>query len=466
MTVDGESGGEDFGRLDQYEESNPDAAENEFDSPEPATRDVRERPTQGEGYEAEFTRYRADGERDAKMEAMASAPARSIALIEQLRGQWALTDVDPALRAPGELIISFLEDDGYLRTPLETIADRAPVRGGDDEPESMNLPAMDRRPTLPELERALTAVQLFLEPPGVAARTPAECLLLQLDALEDDAEDLGWPRKTFGDARRIVEHHLEDVMQNRLPRIAAETGLSLDEIKSALGLLRRLSFAPARRLVDENERPIVPDAIVEFDAEGDRYIAYLNDRSIPNVRINQEYARLAKDRAMQKRDRDFIKTNLGNAQFLLDAVGQRRHTMLRVINAVVEAQRDFFDYGPQALKPLPMTAVAEQLGIHVATVSRAVAEKYIATPRGVVPLRKFFSGGVQARTEEGREDLAWDAIKVALREVIDAEDKRRPLSDDALVDELKRRGIEIARRTVAKYRDQLQIPTARLRRTF
>lgn len=468
MTVDGDSAGDDFERLDRYEENHPDAAENEFESGDPATRDLRERTPLSERYETDFGTYRNNGERDAKMDAMAAAPARAGSLTEQLRGQWSLVDVDGVLRAPGELIISFLDEDGYLRTPLETIADRAPVRGGGEEvePDSTNLPVMDARPTLADLERALRAVQLFLEPAGVAARTPAECLLLQLDALEDDAEDLGWPRKTFGDARLIVEKHLDDVLQNRLPRIAVETGLTLEEIKSALGLLKRLSLSPARRLVEENSLPIIPDAIVEYDPENDRYIAYLNDRSIPNVRINLEYAKLAKDRAMVKRDRDFIKTNLGNAQFLLDAVGQRRQTMLRVINAVVEAQRDFFDYGPQALKPLPMTAVAEQLGIHVATVSRAVAEKYIATPRGIVPLRKFFSGGVQARTEEGSEDLAWDAIKVALREVIDAEDKNKPLSDDALVVELKRRGIEIARRTVAKYRDQLQIQTARLRKTF
>ena len=468
LTVDGESGDDDFARLDAYEQTNPDAAENEFERDEAGLRDLKDRAALSDRFETDFSSARGDGERDAKMDAMAAAPARAVSLHEQLRDQWRMVDVDPALRRPGELIISFLDDDGYLRTPLDVIADRAPAADADEGHDGGAEVggAKAQRPTATELERALRAVQLFLEPAGVAARTPAECLLLQLDALEDEADDLGWPRETFADARTIVEKHLDDVMQNRLPRIASESGLSLEAIKSALGLLRRLSFAPARRLGQDEQRPIVPDAIVESDAENDRYIAYLNDRSIPNVRINQEYALLAKDRAMQKRDRDFIRTNLGNAQFLLDAVGQRRQTMLRVINAVVEAQRDFFDYGPQALKPLPMTAVAEQLGIHVATVSRAVAEKYLATPRGIVPLRKFFSGGVQARTEEGSENLAWDAVKVALRDVIDAEDKKKPLSDDALVDELKRRGIEIARRTVAKYRDQLGIPAARLRKAF
>src|ERR1044071_7364484 len=143
---------------------------------------------------------------------------------------------------------------------------------------------------------------------------------------------------------------------------------------------------------------------------------------------------MAKDRAVPKKDRDFLKTNISNAQWLIDAVNQRKHTLLRVINVVVDAQRDFFDYGPQALKPLPMTLVAEQLGIHVATVSRAVADKYVMTPRGVVALRGFFTGGTQ---NEAGEDVSWDAVKAALKEVIDAEDKANPLSDDALAEEVK-----------------------------
>jgi RNA polymerase sigma-54 factor len=474
LKVDSGDAGDDFARLDSYEESNPDAAANEYESGDSAREEVdsseRFDRFERESSSGEYTERAVRGETDPKMEAMASAPARSASLTDQLRGQWALVDVDPLLRSPGELIISFIEDDGYLRTPLETIADRAPV-GATTDADSFNLPAFNERPTLALLERSLMAVQLFLEPAGVAARTPSECLLLQLDALEENAADLGWPAKTFEDAKVLVRDHLEDLMQNRLPRVADRTGLSLEEIKAALGLLKRMSLAPARRLVEETSRPIVPDAIVEYDVDQDRYYAYLNDRRIPNVRINQEYAKLAKDRSMERKDREFLKTNLGNAQWLLDAVGQRRQTLLRVISSVIAAQRDFFDYGPQALKPLPMQTVADELSIHVATVSRAVAEKYIATPRGVLPLRKFFSGGVQTKSspttgEGGGEDMAWEAIKVALRELIDAEDKKDPLSDEALAAALKERGIDIARRTVAKYREQLGIAAKRLRKTF
>lgn len=478
---------DDFERLDSFEDSNPDAVDNEYTEASP-----RERSREEDFDGLTYRKVReSSGERDAKMDAMAASPARGATLLDQLRGQWSLADVDPALRPLGDLILNFLEEDGSLRTPLETIADRAPI-GLQSTSNSQNG-TLTHRPQVPELEHALKALQLFLEPAGVAARSPQEALLLQLDALEAEGNDLGWPRETFAAAKALVEGQLDDLMQNRLPKVAEKTGLSLNQIKDALTLLRRLSLAPGRRLVETSERPIVPDAIVEYDESQDRYIAYLNDAHLPSLRINEEYAKLSRDKAMEKRDREFIKTNLGNAQWLLDAVNQRRQTLLRVVYKVIEHQRDFFDLGPQSLKLLAMTQVAEELGIHVATVSRAVAEKYIATPRGVMPLRKFFSGGVtrtkgvdiaeegadapavnglashsmnSTNTSDAPEGLAWDAIKVALQEVISLEDKRKPLSDEALADELKKRGIEIARRTVAKYRDQLNIQSARLRKVF
>lgn len=459
LRVDERSGGDDFERLESFEEANPEATENEYGQDVPSSDHAEQTWERLE--HGDYSQARQAGERDGKLDAMAAAPARAVSAGEQLRGQWGLVDIDPALVPLGELILSFLEEDGYLRTPLETIRERAVVKGEAPGAEA-NGPVFEARPTVEELERALKAVQLLIEPAGVAARTPAECLILQLDALED-MEDSGWPAATFANARRVVAEHLEDVTQNRLPRIAEKTGLSLEDIKEVLTLLKRLSLAPVRRLTEDAARPIIPDAVVEYDEPSDRYVAYLNDARVSNVRINQEYALLAKDRSADKKDREFIKVNLANAQWLLDAVGQRRHTLLRVVRAVVEAQRDFFDFGFQALKPLPMTGVAEQLGIHVATVSRAVADKHVATPRGVVPLRKFFSGGL---TTDGGGEVAWDAIKEALKDVIANEDRAKPLSDEALVDELKKRGIEIARRTVAKYRDQLGIQPARLRKKF
>lgn len=414
-----------FEHLDEMSREIPGFAENELDTYRPPAK--------------------SDGERDPKTDAMASAPARSGTLHEQLLEQWRLTDTDQDLLEAGTVLISFLADDGYLRTPLDEILAKAPA----------NL-----KLTRPRLERALEAIQLVLEPPGVAARDIPECLILQLGAIEADERD------TTDDAllarvRALITDHLEDLSQNRLPRVAAESGLTMDEIREALEFMRRLSLAPARQLVQTRQEVITPDAIVEYDEEHDTYYAYLNDRRSANLRVNEEYARLAADKSLDKKDREFIKTNIANANWLIDALGQRSSTLLRVIRVVVGAQRDYFDFGPTSLKPLPMTQVADQLGVHVATVSRAVADKHIQTPRGIVPLRSFFSGGLS--TDSG-QDMSYDAVKAALREIVDAEDQASPLSDDALADALKERGIEIARRTVAKYRTQLDIPSARLRK--
>jgi RNA polymerase sigma-54 factor len=453
MQMDEASATDDFERLDSFEAANPDAAQNEFDEPE------RVEVTEYRDSTIDFSpRATGDRDRDPKSEAMANTAAPSASLTEQLREQWMMAEVQASLAPLGDLIISYIDDDGYLRTPLETIVDRTPPR------------VDGTKPTVEELDAALKAVQLLLDPPGVAARDLKECLLLQLDALDagetaalDASGDRASTTVPWSMVRRLVQNHLEDLAQNRLPRIAEKTGLSLTEIKQAIEQMRYLSIAPARRLVNESTPTIVPDAFIEYDADRDRYVAYLNDTRLPNLRVNQEYALMARDRESPKQTREFLKKNLSNAAWLIDAVEQRRRTLLRVINVVVDAQRDYFDFGPQSLRPLPMTQVAEQLGIHVATVSRAVADKYVFTPRGIVPLRSFFTGGTQ--TESG-EEVSWDAVKAALKEVIDAEDKANPLSDDALAEEVGKRGIEIARRTVAKYRSQLDIPSARLRKTF
>lgn len=449
---------EDFNRLEAFEESNPDAAANEYTAD--SLTDGRDRFEDGT---RDRSRIRDSGDGDAKMEAMANAPARSASLHDQLLDQWRMCDVDDSLRGPGTLIIQALDEDGYLRTPLTEIIDNAPrpEASQDADNGTQNTPGFDKA----VFERALMAVQMFIEPAGIGARDARECLLLQLDSADlgegwdSDEDRIG----TIGVARTLVADHLDDLMNNRLPRIAERSGYSLDDIKAGLSLLRRLSLAPARRLVNAPVESIIPDAIVEYDEEHDRYLAYLNDARLPNLRINREYAEMTRDKEMATRDREFLKTNLSNAQWLIDAVEQRSRTLQRVLNVVVEAQRDFFDFGPEAIRPLPMTLVGEQLGIHVATVSRAVSDKYLMTPRGVVSLRRFFTGGTE--TDSG-EEISWEAIKAALQEVVLTEDKSQPMSDDALADALKEKGIEIARRTVAKYRAQLGIPSARLRRLY
>lgn len=444
LNIEPESAG-DFARLDEYTESNPDAAENTY-SDSRVTRD----------YEPGQRTRSSAGERDAKIDAMASAPARGASLSEQLMAQWSLTDVSDRVKLMGEAIIANLEDDGYLRAEFEELESRS------------GQALRDLKPSEADWELALQAVQLLLEPSGVGARDARECLLLQIDSLgdrfgEDRDDEISVDPKALEVARKLVGEYFEELMKNRLPKVAARSGLDLDQINSGLELLRRLSLSPARRLVEESPEAVIPDGVVEFDEEQDRYYAYLTEGRLPDVRINQEYAKMSADKGVPTNDRTFLKKNLSNAQWLMDAVAQRQHTLLRVINAVLDEQREFFDYGPEALKPLPMKTIADRLGIHVATVSRAVSEKYLMTPRGIVPLRSFFSGGLS--TESG-EDVSANSVKATIGEIIENEDKAKPFSDEAIVKQLKERGIEIARRTVAKYRDQLGVPTARMRKQF
>lgn len=422
LTSAEENAGEGFDRLTRFTNEYRDVLDDQFGDSYPRQR-------------------RTDGEIDGKMQAMANTAARGESLHAQLLSQWSLADVDDRLRPAGEHLIGYIDDDGYVRVDMETILAQAP-------------PGL----TLALLEEVLPLLQETLEPVGIAARDLQECLLIQIEALQ--RED---PRADLGVERLLVREYLADIEQNRLPRIAEATGLTIEQVKAGLDGLRHLDPRPGRQLVSEAPAVIIPDAIVEYDDEADDYVVMLFDGRLPRLRINPEYASLLKDEKVDKATKEFVDSNLRNARWLIEAIDLRCNTLLRVIRAVVAHQRDFFDEGPSALKPLPMSQVAEQLGVHVATISRAVNGKWIQTPRGVLPLRRFFSSGTE--TEAG-EDMSWDAVRQTLKEIIDAEDKREPLGDDRLAAALKERGINIARRTVAKYRDQLGIPSAKLRKVF
>ncbi len=403
----------------------------------------------GEVYDNEYSSRRQSsrlaGERDRKMDAMANVAARGEGLTEQLLNQWTFAEVEPDIAAVGERIIAYVDNDGLLGADLETILDQ-----------NRNIPGVEL--TMPFLERALREVQFWLDPPGIAARDIKECLLLQIDMLasEPGAED-------WSVVRTIIEHHFDDLLQNRVPKIAQKTGLSVDDVQQAMDQMRLLKLRPGRELVDEDVPPIIPDVIVEYDDQLDAYVASLSTNMFPSLRISRRYQEMAKDRAQEKAAREFAGNSVRNAMWLIDSIGQRNNTLMRVVNVVLARQRDFFDHGPQHLKPLPMIDVADQLGIHVGTVSRAVADKWLQTPQGLVPLRRFFSGGRE--TDSGR-DMSWEAVKATLKEIIENEDKSHPLSDEALAAELKKQGIEIARRTVVKYRQQMDIPPARRRKVF
>lgn len=426
----GPASADDWRRLSDLETSYPQAFDEEHATPP-------------------YSPSRASGERDRKMDAMASIAARSASLSDQLLDQWRFAEVDTDIAAVGERIIGYIDADGLLGADLATIIDQ-----------NRAVPGVEPEYLIPQLwERALREVQHHLDPPGLAARSNQESFLLQIDALEatdDDPEEHNWE-----DVRLLLREHWDDLLQNRLPKIAHKTQWPMDRIHAAIELMKRLKLNPGRDLVDAEVPPIMPDVIVDYDENSDQYVAALSDGVMPSLRISPRYEQMAKDKAVDSQTREFVSTNVRNAQWLIESINQRKNTMLRVVNVVLARQRDYFDQGPQALKPLPMIDVADQLGIHVGTVSRAVADKWLQTPRGLVALRKFFSGGTETQSGEA---MSWEAVKMTLREIIDAEDKSNPLSDEAIVEELKKRGIEIARRTVVKYRQQLDIPPARRRK--
>jgi RNA polymerase sigma-54 factor len=384
-----------------------------------------------------------DGERDRKMDAMANTAARGDNLAEHLMGQWAFVETTPDVRKAGEILINYIDADGYFRGDFETVQkeSKVPLK-------------------LEDLHEALRLIQT-LEPAGVGARNLRECLLIQLEALRDDEERA--EGHDFELERALITEHLKDLEMNRYPQIGKRLGRPIDELKDAVKRLARLHPYPGKLIGGDDPPPITPDAIIYYDEETDRYEIEMTNDVAPSLHISDMYRKWLKEKKGDKQTREFLANNIRNARWLIESIEQRKSTITRVIRAVVDAQREFFDKGPEFLKPLPMISVADQLGIHVATVSRAVSEKWIQTPRGVFPLRRFFSGGT---TSAEGEEMSWDAVKEKLKTIIDDEDKLNPLNDDEIVEKLKGQGIELARRTVAKYRKILNIPTARQRREF
>ena len=385
------------------------------------------------------------GDRDRKMDAMANTAGRGLSLAAQLEEQWRFIDAPENQARTGRRLIEYVDDDGLLDTDLDTIFEQG--RELDIEEWSLEL-----------LGRTLDRLQRILDPPGLMARSKQESLLLQIDAIveHEGDEDGGWT-----DAAVLIGEHFEDLIENRLPKIAKDAEMPLERVQTAKAIMRRLTLWPGRELVNADSSVVIPDVMVEYESETDTYVAALADGVVPPLRINPQVEGMKKDKSLAEGDRGFIDQAVRDATWLIDAVNQRTNTLLRVVRVVLDRQREFFDHGPQFLKPLPMTEVADQLGVHVATVSRAVSEKWIQTPRGMYPLRRFFSGGRES--EEGGEK-SWEAIKAILQEIVEAEDKLKPLSDQKLADALKEKGVEIARRTVVKYREQLGIPPARRRK--
>ncbi|HEY3785153.1 MAG TPA: RNA polymerase factor sigma-54 [Steroidobacteraceae bacterium] len=333
--------------------------------------------------------------------------------------------------ALANLVVDALDEDGFLRQPLEEIRRFAPGV----------LPG--------EVETALRIVQT-LEPAGIAARDLGECLALQLQALE---------RTTPGRELAL------EIVQNRLPLMAARDntrlleglGCSEEALREAIELIRSLDPRPGSKVGTFEPRAIVPDVIVRKEKK--RWLVSINSAIYPRIRVNQQYA----DYFRQARDGEtaLLAQHLQEARWLVRNLEQRFLTIQRVAEAVVARQRNFFDYGDLAMRPLTLREIADELGLHESTVSRATSHKYMATPRGVVAFKRFFSR--QLATTSGGSCSA-TAIRALLREFIAAEDRRNPLSDVQLTELLADRGVKVARRTVTKYRRSMQLPAVDFRR--
>lgn len=382
---------------------------------------------------------------DRKFDAMQNAADHQPSLQDHLLEQIGYLELDERLRELTEFVISHLDDNGYLlghdpdtNTPrpinLQELADNAP--GG---------------ATVDQIEDALGVVQK-LDPPGVGARDVKECLLLQVTDEVPHAELV----------RTLVRDHMEDVAFNRLPLIHKKTGADLDAIAEAIAELRHLDPKPGARFTPDSTRYVVPDVVVER-TEDDDFTVRLTDDWLQSVRISKEYVAVKKDRSQPKPVREMLKDKFQKAQWLLSAIEQRRNTLRRVTQEIVKHQRPFFDLGPDHILPLKMEQIAERVGVHVTTVSRAVDDKWVQTPRGVFPLRRFFGGGT--KSADG-QDIAWETIKGKLLEIIGGEDKKAPLSDEDIVKKFAEAGLTIARRTVTKYREALKIPSSRQRRDW
>jgi RNA polymerase sigma-54 factor len=351
-------------------------------------------------------------------------------LIDHLEWQLNLSDVPADIRPIADFIIGNINADGYLTVSVEEI--------------SVGLGA-----PVEKVEKALAIVQ-SLDPTGVGARDLRECLLIQVRAagLENSLEE------------RVIQSYLPLVQQKKFKEIAKELGCAVEDVSSALETIRHFSANPGEKFASDKPVYVQPDVyIYKVD---DEYVIELNDDGLPRLRLNRAYREMLKGQAVSKDTKSFIKERFRSALELLKSIDQRQQTIYRVCQAIVNRQKDFLDRGLLYLKPMLIKDVAEELGVHSSTISRVVANKYAHTPQGVIELRKFFTVGVES--VDG-ENLSTVHVKERIKRIIGNENSSRPLSDQKIARLLNQEGIQITRRTVAKYRDQMRVPGSRERKT-
>ncbi len=373
----------------------------------------------------------SDGGEDKKMGFLANVPARSGSLYDFVREQLAFRDVSGLLTEVVMLLVERLDERGLLTTSNDELAHE-----------------LDLEPELIEESRS---VLQSLEPSGIGAHDAIEAMLVQA-AKDPDLQLI----------ERLLREHLEELGRNKLPDVARSLQLSVDELQDLMQRVRTLNPRPAAGFHDAENLPVQPDAFVWLQ-DGVVRVA-LDDESLPDLHVNAEYAALAGDRRTEREVRDYLRPKLRSAKDLIDALNQRKATLTRVVTAVMQQQMAFMESGRTGIRPLRMSQIADELAMHTSTVSRTIAGKFIQTDRGVFALRDFFDGGrIDAAPTAGQGRMA---VGQQIADLVAAEDKQSPMSDDDLVSALAERGVQVARRTVAKYRRELTIPSSYLRREF
>jgi len=351
---------------------------------------------------------------------------------EDLAEQLQLALPEGLERRIGEYIIGCLNEDGLLGCPLSEVSAYYEV---DEE----------------KVEEVLQVVQGF-DPAGVAARDLQECLLLQLAARGYEDSDEG----------HVIKNHFESLKNRKFGDIAREMKITPKDVQDIAIRIGELDPRPGLSLNSEGARAVVPDLeVVKVDEDGEDYAVYLNDSNLPRLRVSSAYEGAGKTN--NEDTVKFIDEKKRHAEWIIKTIEQRRRTMIKVMEAIVGEQREFFEKGAIALRPLTLQQVASTIGMHESTVSRVTRQKYVQTPRGVFPLKYFFSAGLDS--DSGTE-VAAKAVKIMIKDIIDVENTAKPLSDKKIVDILQESGLKIARRTVAKYREQMGILSARMRKQF
>jgi len=393
-------------------------------------------------------------------------------LIDHLREQLHLLTLTPRQLLLAEEFLGNINEAGYLAASLEEILGSVNQlvaghvdsggegNGGEDaedregetgETAAASSPSPSGAPfyTMADVEEMLRVFQR-LDPAGVGARDLRECLLIQLGE-QADTESLTY---------RLVNEAFPDLIAHRWNDLAKRFGVEPAAVQAAADELARLDPKPGLKYSNQSDGYIIPDLIVE--KIGGRYQVFLNDTGMPRLRLSRSYQEIARDKKkMTPENREFIASKMNSANWMIQAIEQRRQTMLKVMNFIVDRQRDFFEKGIEHLKPLTLREVAEVINMHESTVSRVTNEKYVQTPRGVLPLKFFFSSALA--TASG-EDASARSIRAKLQKMVGEEDTAKPLTDQQIVHLFQEQGIQIARRTVAKYRDQLGILPARMRK--